>query len=87
MIQFTESEREAFRRKAAFWPEAVKKLKDATAEVMERELLIPTEGIGNWSMYYFCPSCSCELEFCGDRPKEHRCPACGRVYSLSLIHI
>lgn len=80
MIQFTERERGELRRKAAFWPEAVGKLKEETAEVMEREVMIPTEGIGNWSMYYFCPVCSCELEFCVDRPEEHRCPACGRVY-------
>ncbi len=68
------------RKKAEKWTAAVDRMKREAEEVFRSELLIPKEGIGNWTMYYFCPECSCRLAFDRDKPKEHRCPACGRIY-------
>lgn len=80
MIQFTETECENLRNKAGAWPAAVARLKEGTKEVFRGELIIPRTGIGNWSMYYFCPECSYELEFHREKSKEHPCPCCGRVF-------
>lgn len=81
MIQFTKEERKELKKRAARQPEVVARLKENVREVMERPVLVPKEGIANWTLYYYCPKCSVQLEFDWDGERSHRCPACGIVYS------
>ena len=63
MIQFTKEERKELKKRAARQPEVVARLKENVREVMERPVLVPKEGIANWTLYYYCPKCSVQLEF------------------------
>ncbi len=80
MFQFTDEERRELKKRAARQPEVVERLKENVREVLERPVLVPTEGIANWTLYYYCPKCSVPLEFDVDRAHVHRCPACGEEY-------
>ena len=79
MIQFTPKECLALREKAKSRPDIIEKLKAQTREIMERQVLVPQNGIANWKLYYYCPDCSVKLHFDWERPKEHVCPTCGKV--------
>lgn len=82
MIQFTGEEIERLRKKAetARWGGVISELKDCTDEILQNPLRVPKTGIGNWTLYYYCPECSVQLVFDMDRQKEHRCPVCGKVF-------
>lgn len=80
MIQFTPQQVQSFRQKAAKDPRVIEYLKKRTCEVRTSPLQIPEKGVANWSLYYFCDDCSVELEYHFDKPLEHRCPVCGRLY-------
>ena len=69
------------RKRAERQPEVVEQLKENVRDVMERPVLVPTTGIANWVLYYYCPHCSVQLEFDWDKAHTHRCPACGREYN------
>ena len=73
MFQFTDEERRELKKRAARQPEVVERLKENVREVLERPVLVPTEGIANWTLYYYCPKCSVPLEFDPDR--AHVLPA------------
>ncbi|HJA93893.1 MAG TPA: heparinase II/III family protein [Candidatus Eisenbergiella merdipullorum] len=81
MFQFTKEDRLELRKRAARQPEVVARLKENVREVMEHPVMVPKEGIANWTLYYYCPKCSVPLEFDRDRAHVHRCPACGTEYS------
>ncbi len=81
MIQFTQEEREELKKRAQRQPKVVANLKKNVQEVMEREVKVPKTGIANWSLYYYCPVCSVQLEFEWDKEHAHRCPACGKEYT------
>lgn len=51
---------------------------------MEHELVIPQTGCANWMHYYFCPDCSVKLIHDLDKPHEHECPVCHKVFSDEL---
>ena len=57
---------------------ALKEVKD----ILEEPLLIPKTGIGNWSLYYYCPIVQL-LDFNRHSPKAHRCPVCGKIWTGS----
>lgn len=78
MIQFTQSEIRHLRERAEKKPEFLRYLKDMTCEIMEEPVLVPTSGIANWLLYYYCPQCSVMLEFNRHDPHHHRCPSCGQ---------
>lgn len=80
MIQFTEGQKEALREKAGREPWILEELKKRTEILLNRDVLIPAKGIGNWGMYYFCRTCSVPLTFSYDKPYTHICPVCGREY-------
>ena len=82
MIQFTGEEIEKIRLRAAKgrWSKVTEGLKEAAGKFMERPLQVPETGIGNWTLYYYCPDCSVQLVFDQDSPKEHRCPVCGQIF-------
>lgn len=50
-----------------------------TKDVLDNEIKIPTEGIGSWGLYYFCPIHSVRLEFDIASPKKHICPIDGEI--------
>lgn len=81
MIQFTEEEIRALRKKAAEteWAGAVEAWKQAAEGLLHSPLRVPETGIGNWTLYYYCPDCSVPLVFEKDSPQDHRCPVCGRI--------
>ena len=58
MIQFIQEERMNLRKRAERQPEVVEQLKENVRDVMERPVLVPTTGIANWVLYYYCPHCS-----------------------------
>lgn len=80
MIQFTEQEilKLRYKKDRCSWiePALYKKAK----EVYECPVLVPKQGIGNWSMYYFCEKCSVPLTFERNKPKQHLCPKCNTSY-------
>lgn len=81
MIQLTFGEREAIRARAARHPELVAAMKESVRALMEEPVLVPSSGIANWHLYYFCPKCSVELAFDRHDGRHHRCPQCGTVYT------
>ena len=80
MIQFTQEEQRQIKERARQYPEIIRKLKDNVRQVMEEELLVPEEGVTDWSLYYYCSECSVKLIFDRKSPKRHICPCCGRVF-------
>lgn len=82
MIQFTGKEIEKIRKKAAKepWSHAVEELKASAGRWQERPLRVPKTGIGNWTLYYYCPDCSVQLAFDEEKEKEHRCLVCGQIF-------
>ncbi len=81
MIQFNQKEIDTIRRRGQANPDIIKKLKDEVCEVFEGEPMVPKTGIANWSHYYYCPDCSVQLTFQREKPMEHRCPSCGKVFT------
>ena len=63
MIQFTQKEIEHLRKKKNECPQAILRLEEEVKDILEEPLLIPKTGIGNWSLYYYCPDCSVKLDF------------------------
>ena len=57
MIQFTQKEIEHLRKKKNECPQAILRLEEEVKDILEEPLLIPKTGIGNWSLYYYCPDC------------------------------
>lgn len=80
MIQFTQKERDRLRGKAADFAGALGRVREQVKEVYEGAVLVPDKGIGNWSMYYFCPHCSLPLRFSREKSREHTCQKCGGTY-------
>ena len=80
MIQFTDSEIEAFRNRIDK-DAMISILRSLVQPFLDRKLAIPEKGIANWSHYYYCPDCSVELTFNLDEPLDHICPSCGRHFS------
>ena len=81
MIQFTTEEVERLRKRGRTWPAAVEHLKGEVRTAMEEPVTVPETGIGNWTLYYYCPYCSVQLEFDWHDRYRHRCPSCGRQLS------
>lgn len=81
MIQFTQEEIEKLKERAVRWPHAAERLKAGVKDIFESPVLVPETGIGNWSLYYYCPDCSVSLEFNWNDSHHHRCPSCGQVFS------
>ena len=71
MIQFTQKEIEHLRKKKNECPQAILRLEEEVKDILEEPLLIPKTGIGNWSLYYYCPDCSVKLDFNRHSPKAH----------------
>lgn len=44
-------------------PQAILRLEEEVKDILKEPLLIPKTGIGNWSLYYYCPDCSVKLDF------------------------
>lgn len=82
MIQFTGEEIKKIRKRAVTepWSGVVDKLKAEARDFCGRPLRVPETGIGNWTLYYYCPECSVQLVFDPDQEKDHQCPVCGRVF-------
>lgn len=81
MLQFTQQELAALRRRAQKQPTALQRLREAGDAALAHPLQIPQTGVANWFMYYACPDCSMTLEFRWDSPRAHRCPGCGKIYT------
>lgn len=83
MIQFTGEEIEKLRKRAAAdaWNSVIKGLKESVDKFWKRSVRVPDTGIGNWTLYYYCPDCSVELIFDEESQGKHRCPVCSRIFS------
>lgn len=81
MYQFNEKELTHLRSKVDKNPEVVEQLKKEVQEIYIRPITVPTTGIANWELYYYCPKHSVKLEFNLDKPYEHRCPIDGEVFT------
>ena len=81
MIQFTQQEILHFREKIKQDDSVIKRLLQETEEVRTHPLQIPHAGIARWALYYYCDDCSVSLEYKLEKPFEHRCPVCGKVYT------
>ena len=81
MIQFTEQEILHLQEKGKRQPQAIWNLKKATKEIMADPIRVPTTGIANWTLYYYCPNCSVSLSYDRNDGFHHRCPSCGQVFS------
>lgn len=79
MIQFTEAEISHLKAKGALYPEVVERLRQDVQAVMAEDILVPETGIGNWSLYYFCPECSVRLTFNRHDRHHHKCPSCQQI--------
>lgn len=80
MIQFTKEERVELEERAKRQPKVIQRRKENVQEVMERPVMVPKTGIANWTLYYYCPKCSVQLEFDWEKEHSHRCPCCGGIY-------
>lgn len=81
MIQFTKEETARLRKRKSMWPVAIERMKCEVRQLMEEPVMVPETGIGNWTLYYYCPVCSVLLEFDWHDGQHHRCPSCGRTFS------
>jgi hypothetical protein len=81
MIQFTEQEIRHLREKFQRQGSAVNRIKEDVKDTMTEPVVVPKTGIANWSLYYYCPDCSVQLNFDRNDRHHHGCPSCGRVYS------
>lgn len=80
-IQFTPKEIALIRQKSVQFPQTLQALKEKVREVFEGELIVPETGIGNWTLYYYCPDCSVQLLFDRNQPHHHICPSCGKDWT------
>lgn len=80
MIQFTGDEIRKIRERGAKNTGMIDRLKRQTETLMREPALIPKDGIGNWTLYYYCPECSVQLEIDRHSADKHRCPVCGKIY-------
>lgn len=81
MIQFTELELEELHKRGSMWPKAVERMAGEVLQLMTEPVMVPKTGIGNWTLYYYCPVCSVQLVFDWHEGNRHRCPSCGRILS------
>lgn len=81
MIQFTDSERVCLRERAAKSRGLIRKIRAGAETIYREPCLVPETGIGNWTLYYYCPECSVELIVDRHSPKEHVCPVCKKAYT------
>lgn len=81
MIQLTTTQREELCARAAARPELVQSMRESVQTLMDEPVLVPTSGVANWGLYYYCPKCSVALTFNRHDGKHHRCPQCGEVYT------
>lgn len=81
MIQLTARQREELRERAQKRPDLVASMKESVRTLMEEPVHVPTSGIANWTLYYYCPQCSVQLAFDWRDGVHHRCPQCGRVFT------
>ncbi|MDR1769448.1 MAG: heparinase II/III family protein [Hungatella sp.] len=81
MIQFTEQEIRHLREKYQSQRSAINRIKEDVKDTMTEPVVVPKTGIANWSLYYYCPDCSVQLNFDRNDRHHHSCPSCGRVYS------
>ncbi|MGN0778253.1 MAG: heparinase II/III family protein [Aristaeellaceae bacterium] len=81
MIQLTLQQREELRKRAQDRPDLVASMKASVKTLMEEPVLVPTSGIANWTLYYYCPHCSVQLTFDWRDGAHHRCPQCGEVFT------
>jgi hypothetical protein len=63
------------------YPGVVSQLIASSEEVYKIPLIITKEGIGNWGHYYYCPDCSIHLTYSRQKPKQHECPHCKKVFT------
>ncbi len=80
MLQFTAQEVASFQKKAQAGDPIIPWLVEKTKLIRENPLQIPTEGVANWSLYYYCADCSVPLTYDFFKPKEHLCPRCGKAH-------
>ncbi len=81
MFQFNQQEVENLRRRAKENPEIVEELRSLADPILNTPVTVPTTGIANWVMYFFCPDCSIRLNFNRSEPHRHACPNCGKIFS------
>ena len=62
MIQFTSEEVDKLRKKSKAYPLTIEKLKRDVEEVFHGKQIVPKTGIANWTLYYYCPDCSVQLQ-------------------------
>ncbi len=80
MIRFSEEEIKVFRNDSRCG-EFVGILQKNVESFLTHPLLIPESGVSDWSHYYYCPDCSVKLIHDPEKPYEHECPSCGKVFS------
>lgn len=81
MIQLTGAQRNELRARAKKRPDLVASMKKSVQALMDEPVLVPSSGIANWTLYYYCPTCSVNLTFDWHDGRHHRCPQCGRVHT------
>ncbi len=81
MIQFTPGEVEAYRNRLRHDDSIVTNLRQRVRESFEAGIRIPETGLATWTLYYFCPEHSVQLQFDIDEPRRHVCPVDGTVFS------
>ncbi|HZG84031.1 heparinase II/III domain-containing protein [Paenibacillus sp.] len=81
MIQFSEQEVSALRQKAASKGSIVKKLLERSEPVLRYGIKIPDKGIATWTLYYYCPVHSVQLEVRYEEGQQHKCPICNKIYT------
>ena len=81
MIQFTSEEVDKLRKKSKAYPLTIEKLKRDVEEVFHGKQIVPKTGIANWTLYYYCPDCSVQLQFKRESPTVHICPNCGKAWT------
>lgn len=81
MIQLTAKQREQLRERAKKRPDLVASMESSVRALMDEPVNVPRTGIANWTLYYYCPHCSVQLEFDRHDGAHHRCPQCGEVFT------
>ncbi|TBL80568.1 heparinase II/III domain-containing protein [Paenibacillus thalictri] len=80
MIQFTEEEVASLRRKAATNGNIAGKLLESVEPVLKHGINIPDKAVATWTLFYYCPVHSVQLELRYDEGRRHRCPVCDKTY-------
>lgn len=81
MIQLTQVQRQTLRERVAKHPELVAAMKQRIQRYLDEPVNVPSSGIANWTLYYYCPECSVELIFDPHDNENHYCPRCGKNFT------